>query len=89
MKTWNDKLILNAYKFDFPVDKPYFELSNTQKEVLWKGNVFFKKRNNHFFKTLEEQTFKIQYRVMLSRFRGKTQCPDVFGDSTKSRCELY
>ena len=78
MKTWNEKLIMAAYKFDFPVHKPYYELSASQKEILWKGNTFFKGLN-HFFKTLEEQTFKIQYRVMLSRFRGKTLCPECLG----------
>lgn len=83
MKSWNDKLVMNAYKFDFPVHKPYYELSAVQKEVLWKGNAFFKGLD-HFFKTLEEQTYKIQYRVMLSRFRGKTLCPECVGTRLRS-----
>lgn len=78
MKDWNDKLVMNAYKFDFPVHKPYYDLTLAQKDELWKGNKFFKGLN-HFFKHLEEQTYKIQYRVMLSRYRGKTLCPECKG----------
>lgn len=78
MKEWNERLIMNAYKFDFPIHKPYFELSKDQKETLWSGNKFFKGLNA-FFRHLEEQTYKIQYRVMLSRYRGKTLCPECLG----------
>ncbi len=78
MKEWNDKLVMNAYKFDFPVHKPFFELSDFHKELVWSGNKFFKGLRS-FFKHLEEQTYKIQYRVMLSRYRGKTLCPECKG----------
>jgi excinuclease ABC subunit A len=78
LKDWNDKLVMNAHKFDFPVHKPYYELNTTDKEVLWTGNKYFKGLNE-FFKHLEEQTYKIQYRVMLSRYRGKTLCPECHG----------
>jgi excinuclease ABC subunit A len=78
MKEWNERLIMNAYKFDFPIHKPYFELSKDQKDTLWNGNKFFKGLNA-FFRHLEEQTYKIQYRVMLSRYRGKTLCPECHG----------
>lgn len=78
MKEWNERLIMNAYKFDFPIHKPYFELSKDHKETLWSGNKFFKGLNA-FFRHLEEQTYKIQYRVMLSRYRGKTLCPECKG----------
>ncbi len=78
MKEWNDKLIMNSYKFDFPIHKPYFELSDYHKELLWTGNKYFKGLND-FFKYVEEQTYKIQYRVMLSRYRGKTICPECRG----------
>ncbi len=78
MKEWNEKLVMNAYKFDFPVHKPYFELSDFHKELIWTGNRYFKGLNE-FFKHLEEQTYKIQYRVMLSRYRGKTVCPECLG----------
>ncbi len=75
MSEWKDNLILNAYKSDFPIHKPYYDLSEEQKEVLWQGNSYFEGINT-FFKYVEEQTYKIQYRVMLSRYRGKTVCPD-------------
>jgi excinuclease ABC subunit A len=78
MKEWNDALIMQAYKFDFPIHKPYFELSQAQRDLLWTGNNHFKGLNS-FFAFLEEQTYKIQYRVMLSRYRGKTICPECRG----------
>ena len=78
MGEWKEQLILNAYKFDFPIHKPYFELSEEQKELLWTGNKYFEGLNA-FFESLEEQVYKIQYRVMLSRYRGKTQCPECKG----------
>ncbi len=78
MGEWKEKLIRNAYKFDFPIHKPYFELTPQQKEILWEGNKYFEGIND-FFKSLEEQAYKIQYRVMLSRYRGKTICPECHG----------
>ena len=78
MKEWNDKLIMNSYKFDFPIHKPIFELSDFHKELLWKGNNYFEGLDA-FFKYVEQQTYKIQYRVMLSRYRGKTVCPECKG----------
>ncbi len=78
MSEWKDQLIATAYKFDFPIHKPYFELTDAQKELLWTGNEYFKGIND-FFKFVEEQTYKIQYRVMLARYRGKTVCPDCRG----------
>lgn len=78
MGKWKDWLIMNAHKFDFPVHKPYSELSDEQKELLWTGNEYFDGLND-FFRQVEEQTYKIQYRVMLSRYRGKTVCPECRG----------
>ena len=78
MSEWKDQLIKTAYKFDFPVHKPYFELTEKQKELLWKGNKYFNGLND-FFQFIEQQTYKIQYRVMLSRYRGKTVCPECNG----------
>jgi len=78
MSEFKDTLILNAYKFEFPVHKPYDLLTDKQKDLLWEGNKFFTGIND-FFKQVEEQTYKIQYRVMLSRYRGKTNCPDCKG----------
>jgi len=78
MKEFKDKLVMNAYKFDFPVHRSYYDLSPEEKDLLWHGNRYFTGLND-FFKMLEEQTYKIQYRVMLSRYRGKTKCPDCRG----------
>jgi excinuclease ABC subunit A len=73
MGWYRDELVNNAYKFDFPIHKPYFQLSDQQKELVWNGNTYFQGLNE-FFKELEEKNYKIQNRVMLSRYRGKTKC---------------
>lgn len=78
MSWYRDQLVNNAYKFDFPIHKPYFQLSDEQKELLWKGNKFFTGLND-FFAELEEKNYKIQNRVMLSRYRGKTKCTTCKG----------
>jgi excinuclease ABC subunit A len=78
MGEWKDELVMNAYKFGFPVHKPYYELTDEQRRLLWTGNSYFRGLNE-FFHYVEEQTYKIQYRVMLSRYRGKTICPDCHG----------
>lgn len=78
MGKWKDRLIASAYKFDFPIHKPFYQLSEAQKELLWTGNRYFHGLND-FFRMVEENTYKIQYRVMLSRYRGKTVCPDCQG----------
>ena len=73
MSWFRDELVKNAYKFDFPIHKPFFALTEEQKEVVWTGNQYFQGLND-FFKELEEKNYKIQNRVMLSRYRGKTKC---------------
>ncbi|MDB5008229.1 MAG: excinuclease subunit [Mucilaginibacter sp.] len=78
MREWNDKLIKNALKFDFPIHRQYNQLTEKQQQLLWTGNSYFQGLDA-FFKEIEEQTYKIQYRVMLSRYRGKTTCPDCKG----------
>jgi excinuclease ABC subunit A len=78
MGEWKELLVLNAYKFDFPIHKPFFELSEAQRKLLWEGNGYFNGLNE-FFDFIEEQSYKIQYRVMLSRYRGKTLCPECQG----------
>jgi len=78
MSEWKDQLVKNAYKFDFPIHKPFMELTEEQMDLLWKGNDYFGGIND-FFKYVESQTYKIQYRVMLARYRGKTVCPDCNG----------
>ncbi|CCH03170.1 excinuclease ABC, A subunit [Fibrella aestuarina BUZ 2] len=71
-------LLRNGIRFDFPIHRPYKELSREQQEVLWTGNQYFNGLND-FFSFVESQTFKVQYRVMLSRYRGKTTCPECRG----------
>jgi excinuclease ABC subunit A len=78
MSKWLRKLLENASKFDFPIHKPFKNLSSAQKKLLWEGNTYFDGLND-FFRLLESQTHKIQYRVMLSRYRGRTTCPDCQG----------
>ncbi|MFM6976457.1 MAG: excinuclease ABC subunit A, partial [Sphingobacteriaceae bacterium] len=78
MREWLDKFIQSALKFDFPIHRAVGQLTAEQRELLWTGNQYFNGLND-FFRYLEEQTYKIQYRVMLSRYRGKTNCPDCKG----------
>lgn len=78
MGEWLNKLIKNALKFDFPIHRSYNQLTAEQKQLLWSGNQYFGGLDD-FFKELEAQTYKIQYRVMLSRYRGKTNCPECLG----------
>ncbi len=78
MSRYKDELIENAHHFDFPIHRPYYELTQEQKDLLWTGNEYFKGLDA-FFRFLESKTHKIQYRVMLSRYRGKAICPDCRG----------
>ncbi|MDG5800093.1 excinuclease ABC subunit UvrA [Marinilabiliaceae bacterium ANBcel2] len=82
MGEWKNLLIKNAHKFDFPVHLPYHELTLQQRELLWTGNRYFYGLNR-FFKHLEAKLYKIQNRVMLARYRGKTVCPDCKGTRLK------
>ncbi len=74
MSWYRDQLVNSAYKFDFPIHKPWFELSEEQQQLVWEGNSHFIGIHK-FFAQLEEKSYKIQNRVMLSRYRGKTKCP--------------
>ena len=78
MGWYRDELVNKAYKFDFPIHKPFFELLQEQKDLVWTGNQYFQGLND-FFKELEEKNYKIQNRVMLSRYRGKTKCTTCKG----------
>ena len=78
MGWYRDELVNHAYKFDFPIHKPYYQLSAEQKALIWEGNQYFQGLNS-FFKELEEKNYKIQNRVMLSRYRGKTKCTTCKG----------
>ena len=78
MSEWLHPLLRNGIHFDFPIHRPYKDLSDSEKKLLWKGNKYFSGLTQ-FFEHLEKETYKIQYRVMLSRYRGKTTCPECQG----------
>jgi len=78
MSWYRDQLVNNAYKFDFPIHKPWFQLTEEQKQLVWDGNKYFEGLNS-FFSFLESKSYKIQNRVMLSRYRGKTKCATCKG----------
>jgi excinuclease ABC subunit A len=78
MGEWNQNLIRQADKFKFPIHRPYSQLNDKEKKLIWTGNKYFRGLDA-FFKEVEEQTYKIQYRVILSRYRGKTTCPECRG----------
>ena len=78
MGWYRDELVNNAYRFDFPIHKPWFQLSEAQKQLVWDGNSHFTGLHR-FFAMLEEKSYKIQNRVMLSRYRGKTKCNECRG----------
>ncbi len=73
MSWYRDQLVNNSHKFNFPIHKPFFELTQEQKDLVWTGNEYFEGLND-FFEFLESKAYKIQNRVMLSRYRGKTKC---------------
>ncbi len=78
MSWYKEQLVNNSHKFDFPIHKPYFELSKAQQQLIWDGNQYFEGLNS-FFAELESKAYKIQNRVMLSRYRGKTKCKTCNG----------
>lgn len=82
MSEWKNQLIRTATKFNFPIHKPYYELTDAQRQLLWTGNKYFEGLNA-FFKHLEAGQYKIQYRVMLARYRGKTVCHACGGSRLK------
>ncbi|MDR1583913.1 MAG: excinuclease ABC subunit UvrA [Prevotellaceae bacterium] len=78
MKIYKEKLIYSAHKFNFPIHRPYFELSEQNRRLLWTGNKWFDGLNS-FFEMLEANKYKVQYRSMLARYTGKTLCPECQG----------
>ena len=78
MSWFRDQMVNNSHKFDFPIHKPYFQLSDDQKQLIWDGNAYFTGLDD-FFSELESKAYKIQNRVMLSRYRGKTKCSACHG----------
>jgi excinuclease ABC subunit A len=87
MGWYRDQLINNAYKADFPIHKPWFELTKAQQQLVWEGNKDFDGLNT-FFKFLESKSYKIQNRVMLSRYRGKTLCNTCNGRRLRQEAEF-
>ena len=75
LREWKDTLILNAAKFDFPIHKPFYDLTEEQQKLLWTGNEYFKGLNDFFLELQKHQNKRIQYRVLLARYSGKTNCP--------------
>ena len=78
LSTWKDAFIRAAKQFDFPIHKPIMDLSTEQLNHLWNGNQYVNGIND-FFKEVEQNLYKVQYRVLLSRYRGRTKCPDCGG----------
>lgn len=86
MSWYRNQLVNSAYKFDFPIHKPWYELTEKQKQLVWDGNAHFMGLYS-FFEQLEAKNYKIQNRVMLSRYRGKTQCPVCKGKRLRPEAE--
>ena len=87
MKRWKEVLVNNAYKFDFPIHEPYYNLTQEQKLLLWRGNEYFHGLNE-FFQYIESERRKIQYRVMKARYTGKTTCSECGGSRLRKEA-LY
>jgi excinuclease ABC subunit A len=87
MSEWKDNLIRHAEKYKFPIHRPYAELTKSEIDLLWKGNKDIWGINN-FFEFLQQNSYKIQYRIMQSRYRGKTLCPDCRGTRLRKETNL-
>ena len=87
MQAWNDELVYNASKFDFPIHTPFYALTPEQKHLIWTGNKWFRGLNAFFHELEEQQYNKIQYRVMLARYKGKTTCPVCHGLHLRQEAE--
>ncbi len=87
MSAWRDALIYSAAKFNFPIHTPFYKLSEEQRQLIWTGNTYFRGLND-FFRELESKQYgKIQYRVLLARFKGKTICPECQGMRLRKEAE--
>ncbi len=87
MSRWKDELVRNASKFDFPIHTPYYELTDEQKQLLWRGNEYFHGLDD-FFAYIDSKRHEIQFRVMKSRYTGKTRCPECNGSRLRKEA-LY
>lgn len=86
LSEWKNDFINKAYKYEFPIHKPYAELTDSEKELLWKGNGDLLGIND-FFSYAEKQSYKIQYRIIIARYRGKTTCPECKGTRLRKDAE--
>lgn len=86
MSAWKDQLVRNAHHFDFPIHRPIKDLSPAEYQLLWAGNAYFGGLNQ-FFEHIEQETHKIQYRVMLAKYRGKTICRTCNGTRLKKEVQ--
>ena len=86
LKKYRQLLVNNAHLFNFPIHRPYHELTLEQKDLIWSGNEHFK-GIDYFFKKLEKKLYKIQNRVMLSRYRGRTKCSDCKGKRLRKEAD--
>lgn len=86
MQEWKNELVYSANMFDFPIHKPFNELTKEQQKLVWNGNKHFA-GIHAFFREIEAQSYKIQYRVMLSRYRGKTKCTDCNGSRIRKEVQ--
>ena len=87
LKKYKNDLLKNASNFDFPIHKPFYQLTKDQKKLVWTGNKYFK-GIDYFFKKIESKIYKIQNRVMLSRYRGKTTCHNCGGNRLKKEASF-
>ena len=87
MSLWNEALIYAADKFDFPIHTPFYALTADQKQLIWTGNAHFRGLNDFFHELESKQYAKIQYRVMLSRYKGKAICPDCNGGRLRKEAQ--
>lgn len=88
MGEWKDMVIRGAERAGFPIFTPYYELTDAQRRMLWEGTPYFQ-GINAFFKMVQENQYKIQYRVMLARYRGKTLCPKCHGTRLNPKPAMY
>lgn len=86
MSKWKDQLLLTADNFNFPIHRPFYLLTEQERQLLWTGNKWFQGLHA-FFAYLEEKSYKIQYRVMLARYRGKTICPECLGSRLRKEVQ--
>lgn len=87
MGWWRQQVVDNAYKCDFPIHRPYYQFTPQQRRELWSGNEYFH-GVDEFFKWIESERYKIQYRVLLARYTGKTTCPECGGSRLRKEA-LY